>query len=110
MSCISQYFTLSCSPLTYLCQKRNVCFIFVYRPPSKVRSQLHPKQRKSSKSLEATFEATQTAAAGSDPGPVKMSECCRVADKQRSSTPVDHNANELHCPPASSCSVCCVLL
>jgi len=42
---------------------------------------------------------TATAAAVRDKEPVQKSKCFSVEKKQMSSTPVDHNANELHCPP-----------
>jgi len=48
------------------------------------------------------FEGNETAAAKSAQGLDWKSKSLKVRHKQMNSTPVDHNANVLHCPPVSS--------
>jgi len=48
------------------------------------------------------FEGNETAAAKSAQGLDWKSKSLKVHHKQMNSTPVDHNANVLHCPPVSS--------
>ena len=62
---------------------------------------LRPR-KSSSKCLEAMFEGNETAAAKSAQGLDWKSKSLKVHHKQMNSTPVDHNANVLHCPPVSS--------
>ena len=61
------------------------------------------RQRKSSsKCLEAMFKGTKSVAVVTDQGTVQNSTSSKVQRRQLSSTPLDHNANELHCLPVGN--------
>lgn len=79
-------------------RKKIVC----YRLPCKVQQQVASRSRKSSsKCLEAVFETTETAAAKTEQVTAQKSKDSEVLIKQMNSTPIDHNADELHGPPVS---------
>ena len=89
-------------------EEKDTIFVVGYRRPCKMQSQLPPQPRKSSsKCLEAVFEVTKTPTAVNDQASVWKNKSSKVQSKQMSSTPVDHNANELHCLPVSSFYMSC---